>query len=68
MNPADIPAVLVNLGPSGFIIWWIITTARAAKAEPKTDPVNDKLDKIIDTLTALDRRLVKVETIQEERT
>jgi hypothetical protein len=46
----------------------IITTARAAKAEPKTDPVNDKLDKIIDTLTALDRRLVKVETIQEERT
>jgi RAB protein geranylgeranyltransferase component A len=67
MNPADIPAVLVNLGPSGFIIWWILTTARQAKAEPKADPVNEKLDQIITSLTSMDKRLVKVETIIEER-
>ena len=67
MNPADIPAVLVNLGPSGFIIWWILTTARAAKTEPKADPVNEKLDAIGTLLTSMDKRLVKVETIIEER-
>ena len=67
MNPADIPAVLVNLGPTGFIIWWIINTSRQVKSEPKADPVNEKLDKLIEGQSALDKRLVKVETILEER-
>lgn len=67
MNPADIPAVLVNLGPTGFIIWWIINTSRQAKSEPKADPVNEKLDAIGTLLTSMDKRLVKVETIIEER-
>lgn len=67
MNPAEIPAVLVNLGPTGFILWWIFNTSRQAKTEPKADPVNEKLDQIITGLTAMDKRLVKVETIIEER-
>jgi len=67
MNPNEIPALFVNLGPTGFILWWIFNTSRQAKAEPKSDPVNDKLDKLIDGQSALDKRLVKVETILEER-
>ena len=67
MNPNEIPALFVNLGPTGFILWWIFNTSRQAKTEPKADPVNDKLDKLIEGQSALDKRLVKVETILEER-
>ncbi len=67
MNPAEIPAVLVNLGPTGFILWWIFNTSRQAKAEVKSDPIGDKLDKIIEILAQQDKRIVKVETILEER-
>lgn len=67
MNPNEIPALFVNLGPTGFILWWIFNTSRQAKTEPNADPVNEKLDKLIEGQSALDKRLVKVETILEER-
>lgn len=78
MTPTEISALLTTLGPTGFIIWWIVNTSMRSKTEPKTDPVNEKLDRLIEGQAAmdkrmiegnaaLDRRLVKVETILEER-